>query len=1465
MKKSIAENCIRYISTATALILALAMLCCANFSAGAKTLGSNLTITDTTSLLEDINTTTNTTPAKTKDLIASGASVEVLTVGLSGFSNIYFIPSSNWLNESARFKLNLYIDGNYKSSKEMGLIDSTSHLYSASVDSSTNYSGFQFIRMDSSYNNQLDYSNTGISDSASKNLYTMTTSTNSGWTPDSNNGTWSTYEEKTIYFDNSKTNWGTVKVYCWDKNNNSVYNSAFPGDAMTKVDGTDNIYSYTYSTSYTNCIFNNGSNSNQTGNLTIQTNGKNLFSPTSSSDYGNDYNWKVYSTGTDPSNPVVTNADLLSVLNGENVMVYAGEKKSWEKNTYYFMTADGTTDNPAATVSLTIEREIKKPDNTIEVHKFGVATLSPTIQYYQGHWASGLQGSIVAGGTYIVRDKIEDSAFEQLAVNGGNYLYSYDANSSETTKTATTVIPDSITVGSKLSVNTLPQPGKSSLGKDNRFKYYLYDGTNYTEVSLTNGQVDTSVLPEGNKYQIITVLYDGNIYVRADADKFEIKKAQVNLADSVTLTSAPSTVEKNTALTLTATLNNKNTDAGNVKYTFTNESELSGTFGSNPSEVTTRDTSASVTFTPTKAGTYTFKVVASCDGYNQVENTVEVTVMDEVKYYITGRFMGKSWKDDYTDMQLTKDSDGIYKYATGKTVAELSAKIPEKDDNNKPYDPYFFIHTGKGSTEVWYGGSGNTGHEFNKNTDGTKFELTAQEKGAETGSSKLLKFADTTATTKQDVVICLDTRDSSHYKLWYEYTTPTEYSIEYTNNGKGTISGPTKALANETVQKSSFKITPNEGYELETLTFNDTTFTDRFTMPAQNVTVKATFKPTTYNITYRINNEVDDTLTPKTYTIESTEAERTLPVPPSRDGYTFSGWYSTYGVGDPVDVIPSGTTGNLNYYGAYEPIEYTVTFNPDGGSVTPTSQKVAYMSNYGTLPTPTKANYSFIGWYLDDVQITESSIYSTADNVTLKAKYAANPTISVKIMYNGVEDSSKATVTGAGEKEYNSSGTVTVKPKTGYYISSVTIETQSNYNYNVASGPWTYDYTNLKQNLTINVTLTDNPKVTVQVYYNDEIATDKATVTIGGVEQSESQIEYNGTASISVVSKQGYYISSVKLKDDTYFPNKSNWQRNISPVFSDITVKVYVSDNPKVVVKCVDARSGDEITDDSVSATVNSETSTDSGISVEYGSSVALVASVVTENSYQFNGFYKSDGTSLSTSASYTYENVTADTTILAKFDKLYEITIKWEKLDGLSLKIGEETTDLQNVSSPYKKYMTQGATFNLTTTINVKSEYKLNESCFVSSGLNGSYSVAREDEDKVTTKHYSCTVLASNGTITITPVPATYSGSGYWGDKVLKINVNNVWGNNANPYFTVEFSKTDETPIEARMVCINSTNHIYECPIPTGYTSFVLKRRNPDGGSTWNSSGSETIGDNTKYNSTGFKDGVIQLSLDNS
>ncbi len=45
---------------------------------------------------------------------------------------------------------------------------------------------------------------------------------------------------------------------------------------------------------------------------------------------------------------------------------------------------------------------------------------------------------------------------------------------------------------------------------------------------------------------------------------------------------------------------------------------------------------------------------------------------------------------------------------------------------------------------------------------------------------------------------------------------------------------------------------------------------------------------------------------------------------------------------------------------------YTVTFDPRGGNVSPTTKSVTFNSVYGELPTPTKIGYTFDGWALND-------------------------------------------------------------------------------------------------------------------------------------------------------------------------------------------------------------------------------------------------------------------------------------------------------------------------------------------------------------------------------------------------------------------------------------------------------------------------------------------------------------------
>ncbi|MBR7033466.1 MAG: InlB B-repeat-containing protein, partial [Clostridia bacterium] len=66
----------------------------------------------------------------------------------------------------------------------------------------------------------------------------------------------------------------------------------------------------------------------------------------------------------------------------------------------------------------------------------------------------------------------------------------------------------------------------------------------------------------------------------------------------------------------------------------------------------------------------------------------------------------------------------------------------------------------------------------------------------------------------------------------------------------------------------------------------------------------------------------------------------------------------------------------------------TVTFNPNGGKVSPTSKTVTVGQPYGTLPTPTRSGYVFLGWGASTSATafyTSSSIVSNSSNHTLYA------------------------------------------------------------------------------------------------------------------------------------------------------------------------------------------------------------------------------------------------------------------------------------------------------------------------------------------------------------------------------------------------------------------------------------------------------------------------------------------------
>ncbi len=103
---------------------------------------------------------------------------------------------------------------------------------------------------------------------------------------------------------------------------------------------------------------------------------------------------------------------------------------------------------------------------------------------------------------------------------------------------------------------------------------------------------------------------------------------------------------------------------------------------------------------------------------------------------------------------------------------------------------------------------------------------------------------------------------------------------------------------------------------------------------------------------------------------------------PTRPGYTFAGWWTARTGGTRVESIARVTTAQTFYAhwtanGGVDPGDgsYTVTFNANGGSVTPTTRNVSCGKAVGTLPTPTRTGYWFLGWFTASVGGVQ--VYST--------------------------------------------------------------------------------------------------------------------------------------------------------------------------------------------------------------------------------------------------------------------------------------------------------------------------------------------------------------------------------------------------------------------------------------------------------------------------------------------------------
>lgn len=112
-----------------------------------------------------------------------------------------------------------------------------------------------------------------------------------------------------------------------------------------------------------------------------------------------------------------------------------------------------------------------------------------------------------------------------------------------------------------------------------------------------------------------------------------------------------------------------------------------------------------------------------------------------------------------------------------------------------------------------------------------------------------------------------------------------------------------------------------------------------------------------------------------TYQLEY-NSTKTLDVP-QWIGHTFKGWKHLGSGSISGNTVTMGA-GNANVSAMWETNTYTVTYDANGGTVTPTSVAINYNQLYGTLPTPTRAGYSFFGWNGKNVLNLSTSLVAPA-------------------------------------------------------------------------------------------------------------------------------------------------------------------------------------------------------------------------------------------------------------------------------------------------------------------------------------------------------------------------------------------------------------------------------------------------------------------------------------------------------
>ena len=218
--------------------------------------------------------------------------------------------------------------------------------------------------------------------------------------------------------------------------------------------------------------------------------------------------------------------------------------------------------------------------------------------------------------------------------------------------------------------------------------------------------------------------------------------------------------------------------------------------------------------------------------------------------------------------------------------------------------------------------------------------------------------------------------DITIYAKWEEIP---QVTVNFNTNG-GTAVEPQTINIDTTATEPT---TTKTGFIIEGW-YTDAACTLKFnfaTIISEDITLYAKWSVQTFIVSFYTNGG---------NTIEDAAVEYgnkvTAPAAPTKPGYEFVGWFANEELTNEFD-FDTEIFANTTIYAKWIEATYTVIFNTNGGG-TIDPQTFNYGDALSAPTVPTKTNFTFMGWYLDEALTRKANFpISVEENITLYAKW----------------------------------------------------------------------------------------------------------------------------------------------------------------------------------------------------------------------------------------------------------------------------------------------------------------------------------------------------------------------------------------------------------------------------------------------------------------------------------------------